>query len=137
MENFIENVVQKARMGNRIYCPCFHCDNKSLLPVRKVKGHLYFNDINSSYRRWIWHREGASLSALVNFNSATMNVGIDDNDDDVVSMVNVIEDELVDRHEQFERLLGDTEKPFYFGCTNNFIKLSVIVCSYNLMAGNG
>ena len=49
-----------------------------------MKVHLYFNDINSSYQRWIWYGECASSFALVNFNGATMGVGIDDNDDNVV-----------------------------------------------------
>ena len=51
-----------------------------------------------------------------------MGVGIDenDNDNDVVGMVNDIKDDLVDQYKQFERLLGDAEKPFYVGCKNNF-----------------
>jgi len=103
-----------------------------------VKGHLYFNDINSSYQKWIWHGEGASSSASVNFNCANVGVGVNENenDDDVVSMVNDIEEDFVDHHEKFERLPADAEKPLYFGCMNNFTKLSAIICLYNLKAGN-
>ena len=58
----------------------------------------------------------------MNFNYANVGVGIDENenDDDVVSIVNDIEEDFVDHHEKFERLLRDAEKPLYFGCTNNF-----------------
>lgn len=35
----------------------------------------------------IWYGEGASSSALVNFNNATLGVGIDDNNDDVVGII--------------------------------------------------
>ena len=84
-------------MGNHIYCLCLHCDNKSLYPIREVKGHLYFNGINSSYQMWILHGEDANSLTSGNFNGATIGVEIDDNDD-VVSMVNGIEEDLVDRH---------------------------------------
>ena len=72
-----------------------------------MKGHLYFNRINSSYQKWIWHEEGASSSASVNFNCANVSVRVDenDNDNDVVGMVNNIEENFVDHHEKFERLL--------------------------------
>ena len=42
----------------------------------------------------------------MNFNGATLGVGVDDDEDDVVSMVNDIEDDLVDRLEQFEICMG-------------------------------
>ena len=143
VDEFLEQAAQNARTGNRIYCPCVRCGNKSLQFVKDVKGHLYFNRINSNYQKWIWHGEGASSSASVNFNFANVDVGVDENDnknendDDVVGMVNDIEEDFVDHHEKFERLLGDAEKPLYFGCTNNFTKLSAIVRLYNLKAGNG
>ncbi|KAL5562732.1 hypothetical protein UlMin_032479 [Ulmus minor] len=143
VDEFLEQAAQNAGMGNRIYCPCVRCGNKSLQLVKDVKGHLYFNGINSNYQKWIWHGEGASSSASVNFNFANVDVGVDENDnenendDDVVGMVNDIEEDFVDHHEKFERLLGDAEKPLYFGCTNNFTKLSAIVRLYNLKSGNG
>ncbi|KAL5537565.1 hypothetical protein UlMin_043586 [Ulmus minor] len=145
VDEFLEQAVQNAGMGNRIYCPCVRCGNKSLQFVKDVKGHLYFNGINSSYQKWIWHGEGASSFASVNFNCANVDVGVDENknenenenDDDVVGMVNDIEEDFLDHHEKFERLLGDAEKPLYFGCKNNFTKLSTIVRLYNLKAGNG
>ncbi|KAL5578036.1 hypothetical protein UlMin_019735 [Ulmus minor] len=145
VDEFLEQAAQNAGMSNRIYCSCVRCGNKSLQFVKDVKGHLYFNRINSSYQKWIWHGEGASSSASVNFNYANVDVGVDENenenenenDDDVVGMVNDIEEDFVDHHEKFERLLGDAEKPLYFGYTNNFTKLSAIVRLYNLKAGNG
>ena len=79
MDEFLEHDVQKAGAGNRIYCLCLRFGNKSLHPIRDVKCHIYFNDINSSYQRWIWHGERASSSTSVNFNDTNMVVGIDDN----------------------------------------------------------
>ena len=41
-----------------------------------------------------------------------MGVGFDENendDDDVVGMVNDIEEDFIDHHEKFERLLGDPD----------------------------
>ena len=104
-----------------------------------MKGHLYFNCINSSYQKWIWHEEGASSSTSVNFNCANVVVEVDENenDDDVVGMVNEIQEDFVDHHKKFGRLLGEAEKPLYFGCADNFTKLSAIVRLYNLKAGNG
>ena len=106
VDEFLEHAAQNAGVGNRIYCPCLQCGNKSLQLVKDVKGHLYFNSINSSYQTWIWHGEGASSSALVNFNCTNVGVGIDENenDDDVIGMVNDIEEDFVDHHEKFERL---------------------------------
>ena len=133
VNEFLEHAAQNAGVGNRIYYPCLRCGNKSLHHVTDVKGHLYFNSINSSYQKWIWHEEGASSSASVNFACVNVGVGLDENenenenDDDVVGMVNDIEEDFVDHHEKFERLLGDAEKPLYFSCTNNFTKLSAIV----------
>ena len=91
--------------------------------------------MDTSYLRWIWHGEGVGSSVLMNFNGATLGVRIDDSDD-VIGIVNDIEKDVVDWHEQFERLLGDIEKPLYFGCTNNFTMLSAIVHLHNLKAGN-
>ena len=46
----------------------------------------------------------------MNFNCANVGVGVDENenenDDDVVGMVNDIEEDFVDHHEKFEKLLG-------------------------------
>ena len=117
VDEFIERVVQNVGVGNRIYCPYLRYCNKSLYPVREVKGQLFFNGIITSYRRWTWHVEGASSSVSVNFNGATLGFRIDYNDDDVDDMVN-IEEKLMDWHEQFEKLLGNADKPLYFGCTN-------------------
>ena len=113
VDEFLEQAAQNAGMDNRIYCPCVRCAKKSLQFVKDVKGHLYFNGINSSYQKWIWHGESASSSTSVNFNCANVGVGVDEdeNDNDVVGMVNDIEEDLVDHHEKFERLLGDAEKP--------------------------
>ena len=76
----------------------------------------------------------------MNFNCANVGVRVDgnenENDDDVVGMVNDIEEDFVDHHEKFERLLRDAEKTLYFDCTNKFTKLSAIVCLYNLKAVN-
>ena len=102
-----------------------------------MKGHLYFNGINNSYQRWILHDEGASSSASMNFNGTTMSVGINDNDDDIVGMVNDIEEDFIDYYEKSKRLLVDAEKPLYFDCINKFTKLSTIVRLYNLKADNG
>ena len=77
VDEFIEQAVQNSGVGNHIYCPCLRCCNKSLRPIREVKGHLYLNNINTSYRMWIWHGEGASSSASVNFHGATLGIGID------------------------------------------------------------
>ena len=58
VDEFLEHAAQNAGMSNRIYCPCVRCGNKSLQFVKDVKGHLYFNGINGSYQKWIWHGEG-------------------------------------------------------------------------------
>ena len=62
----------------------------------------------------------------MNFTCANVGVGLNENEneDDIIGMVNDIEEDFVDHHEKFERLLGDAE-------------LSVIVCLYNLKASNG
>ena len=132
VDEFLEHAAQNVGIFNHIYCPCVRCGYKSLQFVKDVKDRLYFNGINSSYQKWIWNGEGASSSASVNFNCANVDVGVDENgnenDDDVVGMVNDIKEDFVDHHDKFEILLGDAEKPLCFGCTNNFTKLSAIVC---------
>ena len=79
VDEFLEHAAQNVGVGNRIYCLCLRCGNKSLHLVKDVKGHLYFNGINSSYQKWIWHGEGASSSTSVNFNYANVGVGVDEN----------------------------------------------------------
>ena len=110
VDEFLEHAAQNAGVGNCIYCLCLRSGNKLLHPITDVKGHLYFSGINSSYQKWIWHKEGASSSASVNFTSANVGVGFDKNendDDDVIGMVNDIEEDFIDHHEKFERLLRD------------------------------
>ena len=89
VDEFLERVTQNAGVGNRIYCLCLRCGNKSLHYVIDAKGHLYFNGNNSSYQKWIWHGEGATSSASMNFTRANVGVEFDENenDDDVIGML--------------------------------------------------
>ena len=48
-----------------------------------------------------------------------------------------MEEEFVDRSDQFEKLLSEAEKPLYDDCPNNYTKLFAIVRLYNLKAANG
>ena len=42
-----------------ISCPCIKYNNLKKMKEDDVKGHMYFNRINISYEKWIWHGDHA------------------------------------------------------------------------------
>ena len=141
VNDFLRQAIAHAGVGNRIYCPCLKCGNKALYNVHEVKGNIFFNGFDTNYQRWIWHGESSSSSTVKNFGVTTVRVPPlvqeDDDGDDIFGMMQDVEEEFVDRPDQFEKLLSDAEKPLYDGCPNNYTKLSAIVRLYNLKAANG
>ena len=49
--------MENAKDPNAIMCLFVKCGNLEKLSVSEIKGHLYFNGIDKSYKRWIWHGE--------------------------------------------------------------------------------
>ena len=141
VNDFLRQATTHAGVGNRIYCPCLKCGNKALYNVHEVKWHIFYNGFDTNYQRWIWHGESSSSSTVKNLGVTTVRVPPlvqeDDDGDDIFGMMKDVEEEFVDRPDQFEKLLSDAEKPLYEGCPNNYTKLSAIVRLYNLKAANG
>ena len=116
-------------------CPCLKCGNCKVCAMNEVREHLYFNGIDKSYKRWIWHGEVSRDDTYVGPSNEPF-FDMHDEDDRVVEMVRDAEDGFVGRHQTFEKLLEDAEIPLYDGCTK-FTKLSALVRLFNLKAANG
>ena len=44
--------------------PCLKCENCQRHDVNDIRDHLYFNDINESYKIWFWHGEELPSSSF-------------------------------------------------------------------------
>ena len=97
-----------------------------------VRGRLYFNGINTSYGKWIWHKENACESFP---NKRVWKEYISDEfEDHPVDIVNDVQENVVNHPEEFVKLLEEEEKPLY--PESKITKLSFLVL-YNLKAQNG
>ncbi|XP_062118612.1 uncharacterized protein LOC133832258 [Humulus lupulus] len=131
VESFIEIALKNTVDPNRVHCPCQKCSNLKKLDIKEIKNHLYFNGIDKTYVKWIWHGEQVeSTSKVHNENKKFAQVF-----DDPIEMVRDADDRFVDRPEEFVKFLGDAEKPIF--PRSPMSKLVVLVKLYNLKAGSG
>ncbi|XP_062118376.1 uncharacterized protein LOC133831994 [Humulus lupulus] len=131
VESFIEIALKNTVDPKRVHCPCQKCSNLKKLDIKEIKNHLYFNGIDKTYVKWIWHGEQVESTPKVhNENKEFTQVF-----DDPIEMVRDAVDRFVDRLEEFVKFLGDAEKPIFPG--SPLSKLVVLVKLYNLKAGSG
>ena len=64
VQKFLEFCLENAKDPNAIMCPCVKCGNLEKLSVSEITEHLYFNGIDKSYDRWIWHGKNVQSTEL-------------------------------------------------------------------------
>ncbi|TXG66340.1 hypothetical protein EZV62_007615 [Acer yangbiense] len=138
VENFLTFATSQLCNSNVFRCPCLKCGNLNNHTIREIRDHLFFNGIDQSYRKWIWHGESLYPTNSSNIDQSHQ-FERSDNDDVVgntIDMVHAAEKQSSSNPKQFKKLLEDAEKPLYPGCTK-FTKLSALVKLYNLKAKYG
>ena len=59
IEEFINFVVEHADYPNCVNCLCIKCGCLDEVTVEVLRDHLFINEFDTSYTRWIWHGESA------------------------------------------------------------------------------
>ncbi|KAK7266896.1 hypothetical protein RIF29_19556 [Crotalaria pallida] len=139
VKEFIRFAVDHAEDPSRIICPCLQCCYSRKVSLTELKNHLVCYGIDQSYTCWTRHGETRE-----EFGALKDDAGYALNDADTNSydgdcfdeMAVVLEEDLRDCPEMFERLMNDAEKPLYDGCTQ-FNKLSTVLKLYKLKSANG
>ncbi|XP_074574068.1 uncharacterized protein LOC141830561 [Curcuma longa] len=132
LESFMQFSLQHAANPTSIPCPCTKCGNLWNNNINSIRAHVYYNGIDLTYKKWIWHGEDSILGDLKKEKDAYGECENYFAADDPVDMVHAAY-ESSQNPDQFIKLLEDAEKPLYPGCTK-FTKLSAIVQLYNLKA---
>ena len=94
--------------------------------MNEVRAHLYFNGIDISYKRWIWHGEMAKDGNICAKAFDEQYFDLHNEEDCGVDMGHDVEDGFIGHPQTFEKLLKDVETPLYYGCAK-FTKLSALV----------
>ncbi|XP_062103630.1 uncharacterized protein LOC133814719 [Humulus lupulus] len=131
VESFIEIALKNTVDPKRVHCPCQKCSNLKKLDIKEIKNNLYFNGIDKTYVKWIWHGEQVESTPKVHNENKEFSQVFDD----PIDMVRDVDDRFVDRPEEFVKFLGDAEKPIFRG--SRMSKLVVLVKLYNLKASSG
>lgn len=141
VEYFLKVAERNAVNSEAVRCPCTSCGNCFKWTLKEIKGHLYANGIDQSYRIWIWHGEVAPNSTFshVNMGDPIHHDNLVENPedaDDMAEMFETINEDFMGDPKSFEKLLEDAKKPFYKGC-KKFTKMSALVSLLNLKAKSG
>ncbi|KAK7256311.1 hypothetical protein RIF29_29752 [Crotalaria pallida] len=116
VNEFIRFAVEHAEDPSRIICPCLQCCYSRKVSPTELKTHLVCYGIDQSYTCWTRHGETRE-----EFGNLKDDVGYALNDVDTNSydgnrfdeMAAVLEEDLRDCPDMFERMMNDAEKPLY------------------------
>lgn len=80
MNEFLKLTVKNINDCNVIWCPCMKCKNITLHSLKEIISHIYLNEFDSNYQRWIWHGEYCEFSVGTSsqFESVDIEFGKDD-----------------------------------------------------------
>ncbi|XP_057443610.1 uncharacterized protein LOC130735722 [Lotus japonicus] len=136
---FIRFAVEHEEDPTKIVCPCLKCCFAKRISAADLEDHLIMYGIDQSYKCRTRHGEtrckGSDPGNIENHAAADANANIYE-DDQMEEFAKVVEEDLRDCPEMFERLVSDSEKPLYDGCTK-YTRLSTVLKLYNLKASNG
>ncbi|KAF1870947.1 hypothetical protein Lal_00015247 [Lupinus albus] len=121
---------ENAENSYRIVYPCLICCYSNQITLVELRVHLVYHDIDQSYTCWTGHGEKI-LEIHMKENNSNAYEG-----DRFDEMVNVVEEDLQDRPQMFQRLISDAGKPLYGGCTK-FTIFAVVSMLYKLKSVNG
>ncbi|XP_062093712.1 uncharacterized protein LOC133799725 [Humulus lupulus] len=130
VDNFIKLTLENSTDLSRVHCPCRKCSNLKKLDIMEIKSHLYFNGMDQTYVKWIWHGEEDES----NNNVPNERKQFDQVFDDPIEMVRDADERFVDKPKEFLKFLEDAEKPIFSGAPLS--KLVVLVKLYNLKVGS-
>ena len=139
VKDFCRFVVEHAKNPNRIICPCLKCCHSRVVNVDELAEHLVCNEIDKSYSCWTKHGENQNNDIAHNEHDSTSYAPKDiDTTYElyIEEIANVIEEDMRDCPQMFDRLATDAKTPLYNGCTS-FTRLSAVLKLFNLKAGNG
>lgn len=139
VEEFVKIAVKHATDRDRIICPCLNCCYGGRGNGVVLRNHLLANGIDRSYTCWTMHSEMSNNNVDFQNNETYESNEFDTNTfdhDRVDEMLDVVEEDLRDCPEMFERLVSDSEKPLYDGCSK-FTRMSAVLKLYNIKARNG
>ncbi|XP_062114363.1 uncharacterized protein LOC133825441 [Humulus lupulus] len=127
VDSFIKLALENTTDPSRVHCPCRKCSHLKKLDIMEIKSHLYFNGMDQTYVKWIWHGEVYDSNNNVPNERKKF--------DDPIEMVRDADERFVDKPEEFLKFLEDAEKSIFSGAPLS--KLVVLVKLYNLKAGSG
>ncbi|XP_020207858.1 uncharacterized protein LOC109792826 [Cajanus cajan] len=140
VKEFRRFAVEHAKDPSRIICPCLKCCHSKLVNADVLEEHLVCNGIDKSYSCWTKHGETRNMDVDLDLQDS-VNYAPSEPDttyefDQVEEIVNVVEEDLRDCPEMFDRLASDANTSLYDGCTK-FTRLSAVLKLLKLKAGNG
>ncbi|XP_054813384.1 uncharacterized protein LOC129314028 [Prosopis cineraria] len=139
---FVKFAVNNIKNHERIVCPCLSCGNVKSISPKTCELYLFKYEIDQSYKCWVKHGEtpedvNNSSQGYIESCSSPSSFDTNANEADCLEeLVDVMEEELENFPEKFERLKTDAETPLYEGCTE-FTLLSAVLELYNLKATSG
>ena len=137
VDEFISWAVDEGNSKTTIIsCPCVKCNNLISFPASVVRDHLFWNVIDVTYERWIWHGEveisgsdSKSESGKVSEQNAEVGEGMGE------GMGEGEDEEFSADSSDFLRFVADGDKPLYPG--SDTTKLKAIVEAFNLKSKHG
>ena len=132
VREFVRFATENADDPNKILCPCLKCCYSKRVTPNDIRVHLVCHGIDQTYTCWTMH--GEEFCPKMHRKEYNMeNAYEGDRFDD---MANVVEEDLQDCPEKFQRLISDAEQPLYDGCTK-FTRLAAVSRLYKLKSVNG
>ncbi|XP_024177953.1 uncharacterized protein LOC112183868 [Rosa chinensis] len=127
---FCQFALDNAKDQNHICCPCTNCGNVEYFSTSVIKDHLFVNEIDPSYEKWIEHGEVDVESA--GSERADCEVELDSD----VRLEGDEDEEISEECNEFRQFVEDANKPLYLGCDRH-AKMNVLVRLYNLKVKHG
>ncbi|XP_040934473.1 uncharacterized protein [Gossypium hirsutum] len=64
IERFLSFAIEKSVFNEKIYCPCYRCNNRILHEPHIVGEHLRLHGIIKEYKHWIFHGESIERTSV-------------------------------------------------------------------------
>ncbi|CAH9113242.1 unnamed protein product [Cuscuta europaea] len=137
LQGFIDYAKDFVNEEGKISCPCKHCVNGQMFPLRDVKRHIFECGFDVTYAHWVFHGEPPELPSYQN------SIAGNESDDEMAAVLNDIVAETHDHgiggettnnttdegYSQYEDLLSELHTELYPGCT----KVSSLIFLVKLM----
>ena len=133
---FINFAISNSGGGEKLPCPCYQCHNLMHKRIDEILNHLSKWPFDKTYTCWIWHGEKNHDTNKGKHEGSVCGDYEGVEGENLEDMLHTAQDRLNEDPTKFEKLLSDSEKPLYPGCTK-YSKLSAIIMLYNLKATHG